>query len=162
MVIDTSAVLAWLKREPERERIVAALEAHPICRISAVSLLGTSWSVPVSIPPCPQSCSASSKIGAVVMPFDEQQARLADAAFLRYGRARAIRLNSTWATAQSMRWPRPWANRCCSWVRISARRTSHNADRLRAGVLATRNRICSSMHCTKRAANASSRNRERR
>jgi len=27
MVIDTSAVLAWLKHEPERERIVAALEA---------------------------------------------------------------------------------------------------------------------------------------
>ncbi|MDR0378852.1 MAG: hypothetical protein LBI62_02725 [Candidatus Accumulibacter sp.] len=27
MVIDTSAILAWLKNE--RERIVAALEAHP-------------------------------------------------------------------------------------------------------------------------------------
>ena len=39
MVIDTSAVLAWLKQEPERGRIVAALEGHPICRISAVSVL---------------------------------------------------------------------------------------------------------------------------
>lgn len=39
MVIDTSAVLAWLKHELERERIVAALEKHPVCRISAVSLL---------------------------------------------------------------------------------------------------------------------------
>ena len=38
MVIDTSAVLAWLKHEPERERIVAALEANPVCRISAASL----------------------------------------------------------------------------------------------------------------------------
>ena len=39
MVIDTSSILAWLKLEPERERIVAALEANQICRISAVSLL---------------------------------------------------------------------------------------------------------------------------
>ena len=39
MVIDTSAILAWLKHEPERERIVAALEANPVCRLSAVSLL---------------------------------------------------------------------------------------------------------------------------
>jgi ribonuclease VapC len=38
MVIDTSAVLAWLKNEPERERIVMALEHYEICRISAVSL----------------------------------------------------------------------------------------------------------------------------
>ncbi len=48
MVIDTSAILAWLKHEPEhepeRERIVATL------------------------------------------PFDERRARLADAAFLRYGK----------------------------------------------------------------------------
>ena len=39
MVIDTSAILAWLKHEPERERIVVALEAHAVCHISAVSLL---------------------------------------------------------------------------------------------------------------------------
>jgi uncharacterized protein with PIN domain len=39
MVIDTSAVLAWLKNEAERERVVAALEAHSTRRMSAVSLL---------------------------------------------------------------------------------------------------------------------------
>jgi ribonuclease VapC len=39
MVIDTSAVLAWLKNEAGRERTVAALEAHPVRRMSAVSLL---------------------------------------------------------------------------------------------------------------------------
>ncbi len=37
MVIDTSAILAWLKQEPEREHIVTALEANH--RLSAVSLL---------------------------------------------------------------------------------------------------------------------------
>ena len=34
MVIDTSAVLSWLKQERERDRIVAALETYPVCRIS--------------------------------------------------------------------------------------------------------------------------------
>ena len=38
-MIDTSAILAWLKDEPERSRIVAALEAHSTRRVSAVSLL---------------------------------------------------------------------------------------------------------------------------
>lgn len=36
---DTSAILAWLKGEPERERIVAAIEADPVGRVSAVSLM---------------------------------------------------------------------------------------------------------------------------
>jgi uncharacterized protein with PIN domain len=39
MVIDTSAILAWLKHEAERERIVAALERNTTCRISAISVL---------------------------------------------------------------------------------------------------------------------------
>ena len=82
MVIDTSAVLAWLKREPERERIVAALEAHQVYRISAVSLLEAHIVVRAREHPT----MLVEEIGAVVMPFDEQQARLADAAFLRYGK----------------------------------------------------------------------------
>jgi ribonuclease VapC len=41
MVIDTPAILAWPKEEPERARIVAALEAHSARRLSAVSLLET-------------------------------------------------------------------------------------------------------------------------
>jgi len=88
MVIDTSAVLAWLKREPERERIVAALEAHPICRISAVSPLEAHIVVRArEHPTMPAKLQRFlEEIGAVVMPFDEQQARLADAAFLRYGK----------------------------------------------------------------------------
>ena len=88
MVIDTSAVLAWLKREPERERIVAALEAHPICRISAVSLLEAHIVVRAREHPTMVGKLQRflEEIGAVVMPFDERQARLADAAFIRYGK----------------------------------------------------------------------------
>ena len=88
MVIDTSAVLAWLKQEPERERIVAALEAHDVCRMSAVSLLEAHIVVRTrehhTMPGKLQRFLE--EIGAIVMPFDEQQARLADDAFQRYGK----------------------------------------------------------------------------
>jgi ribonuclease VapC len=88
MVIDTSAVLAWLKQEPERGRIVAALEAHPVCRISAVSLLEAHIVVRAREHPAmlDKLQRFLEEIGAVVMPFDERQARLADAAFQRYGK----------------------------------------------------------------------------
>jgi len=87
MVIDTSAVLAWLKQESERERIVAALEAHPVCRISAVSLLEAHVVVRAREHPTMLGKLQRflEEISAVVMPFDERQARLADAAFQRYG-----------------------------------------------------------------------------
>lgn len=88
MVINTSVVLAWLKQEPERERIVAALEAHPICRMSAVSLLEAHIVVRAREHPTMLGKLQHflEEIGAVVMPFDERQARLADAAFQRYGK----------------------------------------------------------------------------
>jgi len=88
MVIDTSAVMAWLKHEPERARIVAALEAHSVCRISAVSLLEAHIVLRA------RNLSGMvdtlrrflQEIGTIVMPFDERQARLADMAFARYGK----------------------------------------------------------------------------
>jgi ribonuclease VapC len=88
MVIDTSAVLAWLKQEPERERIVSALEAYSICRISAVSLLEAHIVVRAREHPTMLGKLQRflEEISAVVMPFDERQARLADAAFQRYGK----------------------------------------------------------------------------
>lgn len=88
MVIDTSAVLAWLKHEPERERIVAALEANPVCRISAVSLLEAHIVVRAREHPTMlgKLHRFLEEIGAVVVPFDERQARLADTTFQRYGK----------------------------------------------------------------------------
>jgi len=88
MVIDTSAVLAWLKHEPERERIISALETYPICRISAVSLLEAHIVVRAREHPTMLGKLRRflEEIGAVVMPFDERQARLADVAFQRYGK----------------------------------------------------------------------------
>jgi ribonuclease VapC len=97
VVIDTSAVLAWLKSEPERERIVQALEAHPVCRISAVSLLEAHIVVRARehATMLDKLNRSLQEIDTVVMPFDEQQARLADTAFQRYGKGQGhpVQLN---------------------------------------------------------------------
>jgi ribonuclease VapC len=110
MVIDTSAALAWLKQEPERERIVAALETHKVCRISAVSLLEANIVVRArehhTMPGKLQRFLE--EIAAIVMPFDEKQARLADMAFQRYGKGQGhpAQLNfgdcAVYALAQSL------------------------------------------------------------
>jgi ribonuclease VapC len=88
MVIDTSAILAWLKHEPERERITAALESHPVCHISAVSLLEAYIVVrgrehPSMVGKLQRFLD---EISVIVIPFDEHQIRFADLAFMRYGK----------------------------------------------------------------------------
>jgi ribonuclease VapC len=109
MVIDTSAVLAWLKQEPERERIVAALEADPVRRMSAVSLLEAHIVVRAREHPdmVGKLQRFLEEIEALIMPFDEHQARLADAAYQRYGKGQGhkAQLNfgdcATYALAQA-------------------------------------------------------------
>jgi ribonuclease VapC len=88
MVIDTSAVLAWLKNEAERERVVAALEAHPTRRMSAVSLLEAHIVVRAREHPemIEKLHRFLEEIDAVIVPFDETQAGLADIAFQHYGK----------------------------------------------------------------------------
>ena len=87
MVIDTSAVLAWLKHEPERERIVAALEAHALCRISAVSLLEVHIVVRArehhTMPGKLQRFLE--EIGAIVMPFARHCGRISAARYWTEG-----------------------------------------------------------------------------
>lgn len=97
MVIDTSAILAWLKGEPERARIVAAIETHSIRRVSAVSLLEAQIVVrsrehPDMMAKLHQFLEA---IDAIVVPFDEDQAHIAADAFRRYGKGQghAAQLN---------------------------------------------------------------------
>lgn len=88
MVIDTSAVLAWLKDEPERERIVTALEAHAVRRMSAVSLLEAQIVVRGREHPTVlgKLHRFLEEIAVVVTPFDEAQAHLAAVAFQRFGK----------------------------------------------------------------------------
>lgn len=88
MVIDTSAVLAWLKKESERDRIITALEMHSLCRISAVSFLESNIVVRAREHPSMlvKLQRFLEEIDAIIMPFDEKQARLADIAFQKYGK----------------------------------------------------------------------------
>jgi len=113
MVIDTSAILAWLKEEPERARIVAALEAHSARRLSAVSLLEAQIVVrgrehPALLEKLERFLD---EIEVLVMPFDETQARLAADAFQRYGKGQGhpAQLNmgvcAVYALAKSMNEP---------------------------------------------------------
>lgn len=113
MVIDTSAVLAWLKNEAGRERIVTALEAHPVRRMSAVSLLEAHIVIRAREPPAMVGKLHRSleEIDAVIMRFDEAQASLADIAFQRYGKGQGhpAQLNlgdcAVYALAMSLREP---------------------------------------------------------
>ncbi len=87
MVIDPSAILAWLKDEPNRDRIVAGLEAHPIRRMSSVSLLEAQIVVRAREHPAllRKLDRFLEEIEVIVVPFDEPQARVAADTFERYG-----------------------------------------------------------------------------
>jgi ribonuclease VapC len=88
MVINTSAILAWLKDEPARDRIVAGLEAHPVRRMSSVSLLEAQIVVRGREHPAllDKLDRFLQEIAVIVVPFDESQSRLAADAFQRYGK----------------------------------------------------------------------------
>ena len=88
MVIDTSAILAWLKDEPARTRIVAGLEAHSVRRMSSVSLLEAQIVVRAREHPALLSKLDRflEEIAVIVVPFDEPQARVAADAFRRDGK----------------------------------------------------------------------------
>jgi ribonuclease VapC len=90
MVIDTSAVLAILTREPAADRLVAAVEADRVRLLSAATvveaalvLLGRYGEVGD-----PQLDRLLRGIGAEVVPVGEEQVALARDAALRFGRGR--------------------------------------------------------------------------
>ena len=90
MVIDPSAVLAILQREPESERFAALIEADPVRLISAVSVLEAGMIAEVR----------KGEAGALeldnfilrgqiqTVPFDAEQADIARLAFRCFGKGR--------------------------------------------------------------------------
>ena len=88
MVVDTSAAMAILQREPEAEAFARAIEAAPTRLISAVSVLEAGMLVE----------ARKREAGAVeldsfllraqldVVPFDAEQAQVARLAFRRFGK----------------------------------------------------------------------------
>ncbi len=102
-MIDTSAILAWLKEEPERARIVAALEAHSARRLSAVSLLEAQIVVrgrehPALLEKLERFLD---EIEVLVTPFDETRRAWPPMHSSAMAKVRGIRRSSIWATVRS-------------------------------------------------------------
>ena len=88
IVIDTSALVAILNNEPERDDMVAAIAADEARTISAVSLLETLMVMRGRYGE-PGRDALDALLGAMdadIAPFDEAQARSAFAAFSVYGK----------------------------------------------------------------------------
>lgn len=90
MVIDTSAILAILKAEPERRVFIEAIESADCVRMSVASFVETSIVV--------ESRSGAeglrdldrflSRANIELIPVDQEQGHLARSAFSRFGKGR--------------------------------------------------------------------------
>ena len=91
IVIDSSALVAILRREPEVDRFLQVVAATDYCLLSAVSLLETSM---VLVGRTGDGAAWTgldalmARAGIEVVAQDVEQARLAREAFLRFGKGR--------------------------------------------------------------------------
>jgi len=90
MTLDSSAVIAILRDEPERDEFVALIEDDPRCLMSAVSVLEATmvlegrWGEDIGF-----DLDVFLRQAAVeIVAFDEEQLDWARKAFRRYGRGR--------------------------------------------------------------------------
>jgi ribonuclease VapC len=90
MVLDTSAILAILLREPAADRLVSAVEADRIRLVSAATVVEASLVILGRYGEAgePQLDRFLRGIGAEIVPVGEEQAVLARDAALRFGRGR--------------------------------------------------------------------------
>ena len=88
MIVDTSVIVAILRGEPEARAFEQVLARAPIARISAATYLELSVVVDGARDPV-QSSALDAVLGAArvrVEPFTESQARIARAAYQRFGK----------------------------------------------------------------------------
>ena len=91
IAVDTSAIVAILRFEPEAEAFVDVLTDADRCLISAVSsleaamVLARSMDGPAAWQPLDELLAS---VGMEVVPFDDAQAIRAREAFLRFGKGR--------------------------------------------------------------------------
>ena len=88
MIIDSSAIVAFIRNEPTADRVEAAMLSASPLRISAFTLLETRIVLArhagdVAVRECDLLLA---KLGVRTEPFDEDQAALAFAAYSRYGK----------------------------------------------------------------------------
>lgn len=90
MVIDTSALVAMMLREPNADRLVAAVEADRTRLVSAATVVEASLVLLGRYGEAadPQLDRLLRSIGADVVPVGEEQVALARDAALRFGRTR--------------------------------------------------------------------------
>ena len=95
MIVDSSAVVAIMLKEPEREAMIAALDSEPGPRLSAASYLECGvvldrWLGPVAGRKLDQLLD---RLGVQIEPVTEEQARVARAAYRDFGRGSGHRAN---------------------------------------------------------------------
>lgn len=90
MVIDTSAIIALLKQEPDAHRFRNAISSAGTCFMSAVSVFEASLvMIGVGQPAVADRLDEFlHELRVVVVPFDEDMAALARDAFVRFGKGR--------------------------------------------------------------------------
>jgi ribonuclease VapC len=90
MVIDTSAILAILQREPERRSFLEAIEASGSNRMSVASLVESSIVIEsrYGIEGLHDLDRFIARAGIELIPVDAEQGQLARAAFSRFGKGR--------------------------------------------------------------------------
>lgn len=88
MIVDSSAIVAILRREPEARQFSDAIETAETCRISAATFLETSIVIDSARNPV-----ASNQVEAliaeaeiIIEPVTAEQARIARAAYRDFGR----------------------------------------------------------------------------
>ena len=88
MVVDTSAMVAYLRGEPEADRILARIEASGQCIMSAMNVFEarTVLNSRFGIGAAGDVDDFLHRIGFVVLPFDEGQAQAAFDAYRRFGK----------------------------------------------------------------------------
>lgn len=90
MTLDTSAIIAILRDEPERAEFLKLIEDDPHCIISTVSLLEASMVLesrdPVDAPT--QLDLFVQRASIEVVPFNREQLMIARVAFRRFGKGR--------------------------------------------------------------------------
>jgi len=90
MIVDSSALIALMFREPEAERIVASLAEAKLVAIGAPTLAETAIVLAAKVGEASRAILSRlvEDLDLIVLPFTAAQGREAREAFLRFGRGR--------------------------------------------------------------------------